>query len=188
MTNLKTVTEGMNKYCGPAVLSILTGKNTDECARAISRITGNYKVEGVYVQELLKAGKLLGVEAVEKQGMNGLSLFRTVTMIVHEDGMYIISTQTHFFCIEVNNKKVYFCDNHTKEPIPAASSARLMAKVITCHRVTKVQQVEPPKPIVKASYTVHYTYECNYCNGIGKFTDTIMHTETCEFKLGQKNG
>lgn len=31
---------GMNKYCGPAVLFILTGKDTDECASVISAVNG----------------------------------------------------------------------------------------------------------------------------------------------------
>lgn len=44
MTSLNPVTQGFNKYCGPAVLSIVTGKSTDECADAISRVTRNYKV------------------------------------------------------------------------------------------------------------------------------------------------
>ena len=53
MTNLKAVNVGMNKYCGPAVLSILTGKSTDECARVISSINGSYNVAGVQLNDLL---------------------------------------------------------------------------------------------------------------------------------------
>ena len=147
MTNLKAVTEGFNKFCGPAVLSILTGKSTDECAAVITRINGQYNVTGVLLTDLLRACDRLGFDqrAVNPQG----SLFRTLTSIIHKDGMYIVTLDKHFVCVEVKDKKIYFCDNHTKEPIPAASSARLSQNVVALHQVIERERVpEPPKPIM----------------------------------------
>src|SRR5262245_55133145 len=117
MTNLKAVKEGYNKFCGPAVLSILTGRDTDSCAKAISRVNGSYNVVGVYLTDLLKAAKNLGFDSQKKLPMG--SLYRTITTYIREDGMYVVEVPNHFVCIEIKDKQVYFCDNHTKEPMPA---------------------------------------------------------------------
>lgn len=135
MTKLNAVNVGMNKFCGPAVLSILTGKSTDECAFVISSINGQYRVEGVQLNDLLRAADKLGFD---QQSMSvGGSLYSTLVMHSNNDGMYIVTVPNHFVCIEVNDKKIYFCDNHTKEPMPAASSARLLQRVLAVHKVTK---------------------------------------------------
>jgi len=147
MTNLNSVNIGQNKYCGPAVLSILTGKGTDECARVISRINGQYNVVGVLLNDLLRAADQLGFDQkrIEPAG----SLYGTlVRLAVNGDGMYIITVPNHFVAIEVNNKKVYFCDNHTKEPMPASASARLLQKVLGVNQVIKRPEtvIPPPEP------------------------------------------
>lgn len=141
MTKLNAVNIGMNKYCGPAVLSILTGKSTDECARVISSINGQYRVEGVQLTDLLKAADKLGFTNQPKDG--GSSLYTTLVKLVNDDGMYIVTVPNHFVAIEVNEKKIYFCDNHTKEPMPAASSARMLQRVLAVHKVFK-----KPDPVV----------------------------------------
>lgn len=135
MTNLNAVNVGMNKYCGPAVLSILTGKSTDECARVISGINGDYQVAGVQLQHLLSAASKLGFDTIQCDTSG--SLYGTLVYHSHNDGMYIITLPRHFVCIEIREKQIYFCDNHTKEPMPAASSARLLQKVMAMHKVVK---------------------------------------------------
>lgn len=135
MTNLNAVNIGFNKYCGPAVLSILTGKSTDHCAQVISSINGQYKIEGVQLKELLIAAGRLGFD---NEPINpSTSLFGTLTRLVNTDGIYIVTVPHHFVVIEVNDKKIYFCDNHTKEPMPAASSARLTQRVLAVNRMMK---------------------------------------------------
>lgn len=155
MTNMKTVI-GMNKYCGPAVLSILTGRSTDDCAYEISKINGAYNVSGVYTRDLLKAADKLGFTNLPIGGVAELSLYRTLITISKDDGMYIVAIKGHFVVIEVVEHKLYFCDNHTKEPIPAASSARLSMQTESVHKVFKKPE-PPPKPIpklLKTSITV----------------------------------
>lgn len=148
MTNLKTVNIGMNKYCGPAVLSILTGKSTDECAKVISKINGKYNVTGVLIDDLISAAIRLGFNSHQVPAVG--SLYRTLTTLIGNDGMYIVTIANHFICIEIKDKKIYFCDNHTKEPIPAASSARLGQTVLDVHKVWKNPDYveETPKPPV----------------------------------------
>lgn len=157
MTNLKAVNVGMNKFCGPAVLSILTGKSTDECALVISRINGQYNVAGVQLSDLLKAADKMGFDCTLANAGN--TLFGTLMRLALEDGMYIVTVPSHFVVIEVKDKKAYFCDNHTKEPIPAESSARLGQKVLAANKVTKrpAPPEPPPKPepkLVMIDYNV----------------------------------
>lgn len=155
MTKLKTANIGHNKFCGPAVLSILTGKTTDECARVISKINGAYQVAGVQLDHLLQACDKLGFNQrkIETQG----SLYRSLVQIARQDGIYIITVPSHFVVIEVSNEKIYFCDNHTKEPIQASGSARLMQECLACYRVERRSDyVEPPTPhIIKTEYKIN---------------------------------
>jgi len=146
---MNAVNVGMNKYCGPAVLSILTGKSTDECARVISSINGQYNVVGVELHHLLQAADRLGFDNTFVDPAS--SFYGTlVRLAVRGDGMYIITVPNHFVAIEVSNKKVYFCDNHTKEPMPASASARLLQKVLRVNQVFKRPETiippAPPKP------------------------------------------
>lgn len=146
MTNLKDLKEGYNKYCGPAVLSILTGKNTDECAYVIGSVTGNYKTTGVYPKDLLKAAEQLGF-TYEQVRCGGESLFKSLFLIVKTDGMYIVEVGTHYVVLEVRENQIFLCDNHTKSPIHAASSARLMQEVKCVYRVFAKEVPEPePEP------------------------------------------
>lgn len=151
MTNLKPVKEGFNKFCGPAVLSILTGQSTDKCAAEISKISRQYTVTGVQLDHLLQAAENLGFKHTTyiPQG----SLYRTLTGLVNDDGFYIVTVANHFVVIEVKGKQIYFCDNHTKEPIKAASSARLMQHVIAVHKVWRDSNyVEPREPVQTGEY------------------------------------
>lgn len=157
MTNLKSVNIGMNKYCGPAVLSILTGKSTDECASVISSINGKYKIEGVELKHLLLAAERLGFDAESVAPAH--SLFGTLTRLADKDGLYIVTIKGHFVAVEVNGKNIYFCDNHTKEPINAAASARLTQSVVAVHKVFKRReplQISSRIEVVKSNSLGHH--------------------------------
>ena len=161
MTNLKTVNVGQNKYCGPAVLSILTGRSTDDCAAVISRVNGQYNVTGVMTNDLIKAAERMGFATFPMDSSG--TLYRTLTTLVNTDGMYIVTIPGHFVCIEVKEKKIYFCDNHTKEPIPAGSSARLGQQVISVYLVKRRPNYEeykaPVIPTVVSSKVVVFVFE-----------------------------
>lgn len=176
MTNLNAVNTGMNKYCGPAVLSILTGKSTDECAAVISSINGKYHVTGVLLTDLLRAADKLGFDQFPYPALG--SLYVTLTRIVNDDGMYIVTLPNHFVCIEVNNRKIYFCDNHTKQVMPASSSARLTQKVNAVHKVVRRK---PPEVIQSTRYisiTVNIYDEKVFDNG----TEKLVPVNWAEFK------
>lgn len=150
--SLNAVSIGSNKYCGPAVLSILTGKTTDECARVISSINGKYTIEGVTLPHLLEAANRLGFDTEEIPAAS--TLYGSLIRLVNSDGLYIVTVTGHFVCIEVSQRKILFCDNHTKEPMPAASSARLQQSCKAIHRVTKRRE-----PVLTSSKVIALKHE-----------------------------
>lgn len=144
---------GFNQFCGPAALSVLSGKNTDECAWAISHINGQYKIKGVTVPDLIAAGKKLGLLFEEVNALVGRSLFFTASAMSKSNGRYLIVIPKHFIVVEVLNGNIMLCDNHTKNPIKLESSARLMQRVERVYAVTTA----PPEVIpvvVSSTYSV----------------------------------
>lgn len=136
---------GLNIYCGPAVLAIMTGRSTDECAHVIRRLTGQSVIKGVQYAILLMAFEKLGWRPVAKPKL-ARTLFGILNTIVESDGNYLIEVPGHVVIIQVKDKKIFFCDNHTKDPIPAENSARLMQQVTQLHLLEKIPVVEPPQP------------------------------------------
>jgi hypothetical protein len=194
MPNLKAVEFGFNRYCGPSVLSILTGRSTDDCANAIAEVTGTYSVTAVYTKDLLEAARRMGFKSTN-MGLTEISMYRALVSIAPRgNGLYIVSTETHYVCIEVENGNISFCDNHTREPIPAASSARLMTPIVSVYRVDKDENyVEPPpkkkpEPVVEVDrpeFSIVMYYECAEC---GRTTPDKLHWHTCRwFKDGNQS-
>lgn len=134
MTNLKEINFGINKYCGPAVLSALTGESTDRCAAVISSINGQSEIKAVQIDHLLEAFRRLGFRNLIISDI-GRTLYSTLIKISNVDGFYMIMVPNHFVAVEVKDSKIYLIDNHTKEPMNAASSARLMQVVQSCYKI-----------------------------------------------------
>lgn len=135
---MRSANIGDNKYCGPTVLSILTGKSTDECASVLSFVTGRSNITLVRMSELKACLSKMRYEYVEKA--YDCSLYSLFMQISKETGFYIVELPQHVVAIEVDTQgRVYLCDNHTKEPINGAASARLGQRAQVCYKVT-------PKP------------------------------------------
>lgn len=141
-TNLFPVNllEGGNRYCGPAVLSILTGITTTEAETLLRRATGRHNIVGVYPFEMKAALNLMDWQMEEVKDLYDRSLYFTFTQIYSKPGMYVIGVPAHVIAVEVKDRKIYLCDNHTRNPINAGNSARLGQKVVTIHKIG-------PKPI-----------------------------------------
>lgn len=135
MTNLKEVNFGLNRFCGPAVLSALTGKSTDECAAVISAINGQTTITVVYMHDLMRAFNKLGFDFTKEEKLIGRTLYGTLFRLASEEGMYIVCVPHHVVAVEVKDKRAYIIDNHTKQPLVASSSSRLMQKVTEVYRV-----------------------------------------------------
>lgn len=139
MTSLHEI-QGLNKFCGPAVIATMTGLSTDECAIAIQSISGKREIKAVEVRHLVKAFEKLRFK-VEEQKIFSYTLFGVLNELAEKDGLFFVLLPNHFVAIEVKENKVYLCDNHSKSPINAASSARLTQ---TVSRVYKVTAKDPP--------------------------------------------
>ena len=141
-TNLNEVNFGNNKYCGPSVMSILTGCTTDEAERLFKRVTDRHTITYTTPDEMKNALNLMeppwDMETLSIS--QNASLYFTLTQLYSRPGMYVIGVPAYVITIEVNNKKIYLCDNHTKSPINAGNSARLSQKVTGVYRIY-------PKPI-----------------------------------------
>jgi hypothetical protein len=128
MTNLKDVNFGMNTFCGPAVLSVLTGENTDKCAAVISAITGQREIRAVQRGHLKEAFRRLRFD-VQVSPLSGSTLYGTLFKLRIVNGLYVVFVPHHVVAVEVNGQEMFICDNHSKVPLDVKQSARLMQKV-----------------------------------------------------------
>jgi len=125
--------QGGNVFCGPAVISGITGASTDKVAELINRYRGRpwyAEVKGAYSHELISVLDTLGYDSV-KYGNPYInsSLFFCLT-ILKKNGFYIATLPNHFVLIEKTDSDRFFCDNRTKTPMRAEGSARLSQRVI----------------------------------------------------------
>jgi len=66
--NIKPVNHGTtradgNRYCGPSVISAVTGMTTGEAARLIRHVGGRKSVKGSYVSEVTRALEMCGIKS-----------------------------------------------------------------------------------------------------------------------------
>lgn len=139
---LRDINFGENQYCGPSALSAITGLGTDECASMLSRITGRAKIVGIGITDMLQALHTWRYTTEWIKALNGASLYFTLTVLhAKGDGIYLVQVPGHYITIEIKDKQPYICDNHTRSPINAASSARLMQNIVYVYKV--VAKKEP---------------------------------------------
>lgn len=141
MTSLKDINFGLNQYCGPSVLSALTGRSTDECAAVISAISGRQEIKAVQMGHLIEAVKRLRFDVISIK-VPSFSLFGVLSHISKNEGMFIVGLPRHVVAVEICQEKIYFIDNHTKHAIDAAGSARLIQRVDAVYKV-----VLKPQPV-----------------------------------------
>jgi len=53
-----------NRYCGPAVISAVTGMNSGEAARLIRSVSGQRAVRGAHTTHVRRAMKLCGIQSI----------------------------------------------------------------------------------------------------------------------------
>lgn len=167
MTNLKEVNFGINIFCGPSVLSALTGKSTDECAAVISAISGRKEIKAVEIKHILEAVCKLRFN-YDKIGIRATRLFGVLSELSSKDGLYLITVPRHIVAIEVKESKIYICDNHTKSPIDAASSARLTQSVEEVYKITA--RAEPK--FIGARIEIELKYNNIYLKAIDEYEDS----------------
>jgi len=137
MTNLKEINFGLNQYCGPAMLSALTGRSTDDTAAVLMQVSGKQVIKAIEVSYIIKALQKLRF-VVEKQKLFHRSLYGVLTHLAvsKNNGMFFVLVPHHVVAVEVTDDKVYLVDNASKAPIDASASARLSQAVEACYKVT----------------------------------------------------
>lgn len=75
---IKSVNHGTrgNRYCGPAVLSAITGMTTGDSARLIRHVSGRKAVRGTSFYDLVRSFQLCGIEP-KMQSYDGVKLSKT---------------------------------------------------------------------------------------------------------------
>lgn len=141
--SLNNVTFGVNQFCGPSVLSVMTGKSTDYCAAVIQGISGEKTIKAVEFNHIVEAFNKLGFDCNPVRVL-GQTLYGTLSSLANGlpgNGKYIIGVPRHVVAVEIVEGEILLCDNHTKHPINAAGSARLMQRVDVVYKLS-----ERPKP------------------------------------------
>lgn len=155
MTNLKDINFGINQYCGPSVMSAMTGKTTDECTAVIMSITGQHQIKGVNTTHLVKAFEKLRFD-VKKQKVYGYTLYAVLNSISKENGMYIVTVPKHVVAVEVQDNRIWLIDNHSKTALPAEGSARLTQRVDDVYKVTAKPAPICIESVVKVTIHPHH--------------------------------
>ena len=152
-SNIKEITGG-NVFCGPAVLSAITGIPTNEIAELINEVrhVPYYReVKGAFIEEILATlDKIGGYKATRIDFLSNSSLY-FILATVRADGFYILTLPHHFVLAEKVGSERYICDNGLKTPMRAEGSARLNQKVLQCYHIEKVgehtyKKYNPPPP------------------------------------------
>lgn len=172
MTNLHEVNFGINQFCGPAVMSALTGKSTDECAAVISAVSGRQEIRAVAVSHLVEAFRRLrfDMKMIDK---TSYSLFGNLSSLSAKPGMYIILVPKHVVAVEVtNDNKIYLVDNASKSPLPAEGSARLSQKCEAVYSITK----KPEPKFIGTTVTATTSYNNVHITALDKYEnqDSVM--------------
>lgn len=126
---------GVNSYCGPAVISAITGLSTDAAAAEINKVRGKpywFEVKGAYLPELKQALKNLNHKTEDIPYFAGSSVFQVLTSI-KKDGYYIAllgPSQPHFVLLEKRASERWITDNRIKTPMKAEGSVMLRHNVL----------------------------------------------------------
>lgn len=138
-SNLNSINFGLNQYCGPSVLSALTGRSTDECAAVLSAVSGKTTIKAIDMKYIIEAVKKLRFD-ISQISSPSQTLFGTLSFLSHHEGLYLILVPRHIVAVEVSLGRIYLVDNHSKSPVNAAGSARLTQRVEQLYKVTPKEQ------------------------------------------------
>jgi hypothetical protein len=169
---MNKVHTGTNQFCGPAVLSIITGKSVDDCAGLFAQHKGVSDVKEITYADMHAILTKLRYKFTDIA--TDCSLYSCMVQVSSKPGFYIVGLPKHVGALEVvSSHEIYFCDNHTKEPIRGSSSARMS------QRVDKLIRVElKPEPKLIGTEIVTVINEQSYMKDSVRFS--ISRYETYE--------
>jgi len=126
---------GKNRYCGPAVVAVLTGTDTDEAARRIRQATGLSAVKGTYANEIAKtlhaSGltmtrlRVPGVSCIAKASITLAGWARCEARDKTAATTYLVAAGNHWL---VTRGRKYFC-GQVRQWVPLTQAPHRRARV-----------------------------------------------------------
>jgi len=96
-----------NRYCGPAALSLITGRPVSECTEELRRHTGQRAIRGVYRNDLLDVSRRMGtrlinVPVIGTPGQQRPTLVKLLRQLRerHADDVYLINITGHYIVLK----------------------------------------------------------------------------------------
>ena len=140
---------GTNRYCGPAVVSAITGKSTDDVSRIIRTEFNRPYVKGTTWWQLEFVLGQLGW-----RGSTGRYLGDRPTLLQWAksaaSGTYIINVPGHWIVLRKAGTRVTVADSMNRLPKPIKSFFGKSKHVLRYHQVAR-GVTAPPKPKTKPS-------------------------------------
>jgi len=145
---LKTYKQNGNRYCGPAVISILTGVGSKQAAAVIRSITHERAVYGVHEHHMRQALETFGLQVTELEQHEKLPARERPTLAawlreskpMRKNGrVFLISGGGHFFIIRDSE----YVDNLTSGKPVLIDEAKIGLR----SRVRRVSEVTAPRGI-----------------------------------------
>jgi hypothetical protein len=116
------------------------------------KVTNQFKIKGVYPEDLMKAGINMGLQFTEIPSFVGRSIFWAGSVLIKlPPSQYLVTIPKHYIALETRDSSLYICDNHTKTEIELQNSARLSQKVERVWKFERIKEYVKPYPI-KSDY------------------------------------
>lgn len=141
---LHSVVGGGNTYCGPAALASIFCITPRDAAAVIRDVTGKTKVFGVHQRDIKHAVRELG-GTLTQLNPSGPRVHLDDFAKTLADGVYLVCVTGHYVALEVIDKTIEVCDNHTIYPRDVARYSMRRKCVKTAWRIT-VPAVTPARP------------------------------------------
>lgn len=153
--NVNNSTSDVNRYCGPAVISAVTGMTTGEAARLIRHVSGQRKVTGSHTFHVLRALSLCNIQNVKTTVVTRPTLAQWLksSKDVRTSGrVYLIVAGNHFQLVEGRR---YVC-GRTRDIVSVRSKlVKRRCRVETVHELISEGKIIIPnaarKPVDHAA-------------------------------------
>jgi hypothetical protein len=150
--NVNNSTSDVNRYCGPAVISAVTGMTTGEAARLIRHVSGQRKVKGSHTFHVLRALSLCNIH---NRKMTVRTAFSAPTLNQWLKGSKDMRTSGRVFLIVAGNHfqlvegRRYVC-GRTRDIVSVRNKlVKRRCRVETVHELISEGRIQIPNAVRK---------------------------------------
>lgn len=134
-----------NRYCGPSVISAVTGLTTGEAARLLRHVTGLKSIKGTHPHEIRKALDECGVRMIRQAGVPEMTLAAWFKRPRESGAVYLVEAGNHWQAV----RGLRFVDGIARAVVPFDHPA-----VKRRARVTAVWKLEARGKILKPAAAI----------------------------------